>query len=253
MAENRVKTGIKGLDEMLGGGLPEGSVTVVKGPPGTGKTLLGLSFVANGATQFGEPGVIVSFDEFSEQIFSDAASIGFDLEMIVSNGLLEVMMTSPAIFLADIADGNGQTSKIITKKGVKRVFIDSLVFSGDKEREPKFQEKLSAMVSWFKKQGVTAFLAQESETLLGAANATDSRLAIVADNLILLNYVEIKSELRKSILVLKERASKHDMLIREFEITDQGYVVMTPFVDSESIMTGTPRQAARDLEKFLKK
>ena len=72
-------TGIRGLDEITRGGLPTGRPTLVCGGPGSGKTLLALTFLVNGALQFDEPGVLMTFEENEEEITSDVASLGFDL------------------------------------------------------------------------------------------------------------------------------------------------------------------------------
>ena len=79
----KTATGIQGLDEITGGGLPEGRPTLVCGGPGSGKTLLGLTFLVNGAVQFDEPGVLMTFEENAEEIASDVASLGFDLPQLV--------------------------------------------------------------------------------------------------------------------------------------------------------------------------
>ena len=83
-------TGIQGLDEITNGGLPTGRPTLICGGAGSGKTLLATSFLVNGAKQFGEPGVLMTFEENSEEIASDVASLGFDLPGLVEEGKLFV-------------------------------------------------------------------------------------------------------------------------------------------------------------------
>src|SRR5262245_53956832 len=77
-------SGIPGLDEITGGGLPAGRPTLVCGGPGSGKTLIAISFLVNGALEFGEPGVLVSFEENAEELASDVASLGFDLPRLIA-------------------------------------------------------------------------------------------------------------------------------------------------------------------------
>lgn len=86
---------------------------------------------------------------------------------------------------------------------------------------------------------------------MGETDVSDSRLAYVVDNVILLSYVEMNSALKKSILVLKERGSQHDLRIREFEITEQGLSVKTSFSGAEHIMAGNARQIAAELKEFF--
>ena len=78
-------TGIRGLDEITLGGLPQGRPTLVCGGPGSGKTLLGLTFLVNGVLHFGEPGVLMTFEENAEEVASDVASLGFDIPDLISS------------------------------------------------------------------------------------------------------------------------------------------------------------------------
>jgi len=86
----KVPTGIPGLDEITNGGLPAGRPTLVCGGPGSGKTLLGITFLVNGAVQFDEPGVLMSFEENAEELAEDVGSLGFDLLGLVNDRRLVV-------------------------------------------------------------------------------------------------------------------------------------------------------------------
>src|SRR5688500_3983633 len=86
----KAPTGIPGLDEITGGGLPAGRPTLVSGGPGSGKTLLGITFLVNGALQYGEPGVLMTFEENAAELAEDVASLGFDLPALVEQGHLLV-------------------------------------------------------------------------------------------------------------------------------------------------------------------
>src|SRR6476660_7195888 len=86
----KTHTGIRGLDEITRGGLPAGRPTLICGGPGSGKTLLALTYLVNGAVQFGEPGVLVTFEENSEEMATDVASLGFDLPELVRTQRLAV-------------------------------------------------------------------------------------------------------------------------------------------------------------------
>ncbi|MCA9420509.1 MAG: AAA family ATPase, partial [Nitrospira sp.] len=81
-------TGIQGLDEITGGGLPRGRTTLVCGSPGCGKTLLGLEFLVRGAMQMGEPGVMLAFEETAEELAQNVRSLGFDLERLIKDNKL---------------------------------------------------------------------------------------------------------------------------------------------------------------------
>src|SRR4051812_4493372 len=84
----KAQTGIAGFDEITAGGLPAGRPTLVCGGPGCGKTLFAMQFLVSGATRFGEPGVFMSFEEPSDDLAKNVASLGFDLNDLVERGLI---------------------------------------------------------------------------------------------------------------------------------------------------------------------
>jgi circadian clock protein KaiC len=86
----KAKTGIRGLDEITGGGLPRGRPTLICGSAGCGKTLFGMEFLVRGATQFGEPGVFLAFEESEPELAQNVRSLGFDLDRLVAEGKLAV-------------------------------------------------------------------------------------------------------------------------------------------------------------------
>jgi len=98
----RVKTGIKGLDDMLGGGFLVETANMVEGAPGTGKTTLGMQFIYNGITQFNEPGLIMTFEEFPQQYYRDAETFGWDFRGLEQADKLRVIMTSPEVGKSDL-------------------------------------------------------------------------------------------------------------------------------------------------------
>ena len=95
MNDQRLKTGIEGLDEILEGGLVRGVSVLLEGPPGSGKTNLGLQILYNGMTRFDEPALVVSFEQFPDQIFRDALQFGWDLRELGKNGVFRMITTSP--------------------------------------------------------------------------------------------------------------------------------------------------------------
>src|SRR5450631_113069 len=86
----KAPTGVQGLDEITGGGLPRGRPTLVCGSAGCGKTLLAMEFLVRGATQFGEPGVFMSFEETAEELTQNVRSLGFDLDDLVARKKLDI-------------------------------------------------------------------------------------------------------------------------------------------------------------------
>jgi len=120
----RIKTGIDGLDQALGGGIPKGNVVLVSGSAGTGKTLVSLSFIYYGATKFKEPGIYISTDQTPEEIRMQAQSFGWDLKSLEKKKLL-------SIYHIDITEEKDMRylkdlDKIVKKIKAKRVVLDSL-------------------------------------------------------------------------------------------------------------------------------
>ncbi len=250
-----VKTGIKGLDEMLFGGFLPQTANLVEGAPGTGKTTIGMQFIYNGITQFDEPGLIITFEEFPQQYYHDAAAFGWDFEQLEKDGKLRVIMTSPEVTRLDVESVGGMIETAVTEMGARRLLVDSITHFERLTQDPVELRSLEySFINALKREGLTSLLTRESPTLLGEAPEGDSDIAFVVDSYILLRYVEIESTIRKALLVLKMRGSDHAKDIRQFEITDHGVEVRSKFEGREGIMSGSPRRMADSfVEAFVKR
>ena len=240
----RIKTGIPGLDEMLRGGLLPQTANLVEGAPGTGKTTLGMQFIFHGIVACGEPGLILTFEEFPQQYYNDAINFGWDFRQMERENKLRVIMTSPEVGKADLEQVGGRIERLVQEIGAKRILVDSLSHF---ERLSSDPAHLRAIVYGFinalKREGLTAVLTRESVALLGEGGVrADESLAFLVDSYILLRYVEIASTINRALLVLKMRGSNHDKDIRQYEITSRGIEVRAPFEGREGIMSGSPRQ-----------
>src|SRR3990170_352968 len=109
---DRVKTGIKGLDEMLGGGFLPETANLVEGAPGTGKSTLGMQFIVNGIQHFNEPGIILTFEEFPQQYYRDAEAMGWPFADLEKDDKLRVIMTSPEVGKADMERVGGRIESL---------------------------------------------------------------------------------------------------------------------------------------------
>jgi circadian clock protein KaiC len=250
-----VKTGIKGLDEMLFGGFLPQTANLVEGAPGTGKTTIGMQFIYNGITQFDEPGLIITFEEFPHQYYHDAAAFGWDFEQLEKDGKLKVIMTSPEVSRLDVESVGGMVETAVTQMGARRLLVDSITHFERLTQDPVELRSLEySFINALKREGLTSLLTRESPTLLGEAPEGDSDIAFVVDSYLLLRYVEIESTIRKALLVLKMRGSDHAKDIRQFEITDHGVEVRSKFEGREGIMSGSPRRMADSfVEAFVKR
>ncbi|HDN79516.1 MAG: ATPase [Chloroflexi bacterium] len=250
----RIKTGISGLDEMLAGGFFPRSANLVEGAPGTGKTTLGMQFIYNGIVKYGEPGIIITFEQFPEQYYRDAAHFGWDFKKFEEEGLLKVFMTSPEVSRLDLENIDGIIEQAVEEMGAKRILIDSISHFERLTKDPNELRSIEyAFINSLKRLGLTSILTRESAVLLGGETDTYG-LSYVVDSYILLRYVEMESRIYKALLVLKLRGSDHAKDIRRFEITDQGIEILERFEGREGIMSGSPRRMAESfIEAFVRR
>lgn len=245
MSLARVKTGIAGFDKMLGGGFIPQTANLVEGAPGTGKTTLGMQFIYNGITMFNEPGLIITFEEFPQQYYYDAANFGWDFLELENKGLLKVIMTSPEVSRHDVESVGGILETYVNQLDVKRVLIDSMTHF---ERITQNQSELRAIeysfINALKREGLTSLLTKESPALLGDSPEGDSEIAFLVDSYSILRYVEIEAAVNKAVLVLKMRGSNHVKDIQEYEVNaETGFQLKSKFEGQEGILSGNPSRS----------
>jgi circadian clock protein KaiC len=252
---NRVKTGIKGLDEMLSGGFLAETANLVEGAPGTGKTTLGMQFIYNGIAQFNEPGLIMTFEEFPQQYYRDAEALGWNFRGLEQSDKLRVIMTSPEVGKADLESVGGRIEAMAREIGARRILIDSLSHFERLSDDPvELRNVVYGFINALKREGLTSVLTRESPALIGESDSAEEDVAFVADSYIMLRYVEIESAIRKALLVLKLRGSDHAKDIRQFEITSGGIEVRSKFEGREGIMSGSPRRMSESfIEAFVRR
>jgi circadian clock protein KaiC len=251
----RMKTGIVELDEMLHGGFLPQTANLVEGAPGTGKTTLGMQFIYNGIVQADEPGLILTFEEFAQQYYRDAASFGWDFKKLEQEGKLRVIMTSPEVSKMDLEQAGGTIESLANEIGARRILVDSLSHFDRLAHDPVELRSIQySFVNALKREGLTAILTKESSTLFGESH-NEGSVAFIVDSYLLLRYVEIESTVRKALLVLKLRGSDHAKDIRQFEITPRGIEVQARFEGQEGIMSGSPRRTMADsfVEAFVRR
>ena len=226
----KTRTGIKGLDEITGGGLPQGRPTLVCGGTGCGKTLLAMEFLARGAIAFGEPGVYMSFEEKSEELVKNFASLGFDLNDLVARKKLDldyVHIEKREIEETGAYDLEGLFIRLgcaIDSIGAKRVALDTIemLFSGF-TNEVILRAELKRLFSFLKDKGVTAVITGEQ----GAGTLTRFGLEeYVADCVILLNHTVDQQIATRRMRIVKYRGSSHGTNEYPFLIDEQGFSVM---------------------------
>ena len=246
----RVKTNISGLDQMLDGGFLPQTANLIEGAPGTGKTTFGMQFINNGIVSANEAGIILTFEEFPQQYYRDAAAFGWDFKQLEKENRLRIIMSSPEVTKADLENIGGRIETLTHEINAQRILVDSLSHFERLSQDPVELRSIAySFINALKREGLTSVLTRESPTLLGEATSVDEDFAFIADSYVLLRYVEIDSAIHKALLVLKLRGSNHAKDIRQFTITKDGIVVQDKFVGREGIMSGSPRSMAEAFRK----
>lgn len=219
----RFSTGIPTLDHIMGGGVYEGSVTLVVGISGTGKTVMGLNFLTQGAKE-GKKGLMVTLDEHPKQIIRNAKSLNLEFDKFVQDGTIEIYYDSPLELEMDIHFD--KIIKFIEKNKIERVVIDSLA-AYESANPKEAHQFIYALSSYFRNKLIPAFLNYESPELLGLSQISlELKASAIVDNIILLNYVEISTQLRRAITVPKVRGSKIPQRTKEFVIGEGGITIL---------------------------
>src|SRR6202040_769813 len=121
-----IKTGIKGLDPILFGGIPRTNVILVQGVTGSGKTLMGLEFIYRGITEYDEPGLIVVFETNPDKLIRDAAGFGWGLEELQHRKKLQIIFTSPQVFDQELRSPDSLLLETATEMNARRIFVDGI-------------------------------------------------------------------------------------------------------------------------------
>jgi circadian clock protein KaiC len=228
IVEERTPTGIEGLDAMLGGGLWRGSTTLMVGPTGAGKTTAGLQFALEGVRR-GDPCLYANFQENPMQLARSLRGLGADVEDVKRRGL-HLMYASPVELQVDRIIVS--MFRQIQQTRIRRVVIDSvgdlINAASDAQR---LHDYLYALVQHFTVKGVTSLLLFENTAPLADSRAEAKQVAghfsFMSDNIVALG-VDLGDEGSRRVLVVKARASAHDLGSRELEITGKGLRVLSP-------------------------
>lgn len=223
-------TGIQGLDEITGGGLPTGRPTLVCGSAGCGKTLLAMEFLVRGATQFNEPGVFMAFEETVPELTANVASLGFDLEALVAARKLDldfVYIERSEIEETGEFDLEGLFVRLgyaIDAIGAKRVVLDTIESLFDGLPNPQIlRAELRRLFRWLKSKGVTAIITGER----GEGALTRQGLEeYVSDCVILLDHQVNDLICTRRLRVVKYRGSTHGTNAYPFLIGADGLSVL---------------------------
>ena len=247
----KARTGIEGLDQITVGGLPRGRPTLVCGAAGCGKTLLAMEFLIRGATQFGEPGAYITFEETEAELAQNVRSLGFDVEAMVRDGLLtfdHIRVDRREIEEVGDYDLEGLFLRLglaIDSIGAKRVVLDTIeALFGGFSNMALLRSELQRLFRWLKDKGVTTVITGER----GERTLTRQGLEeYVSDCVILLDHRATEQVSTRRLRVVKYRGTSHGTNEYPFLIDERGISVLPVTslgldhqVSSERLATGVP-------------
>ena len=248
----KAPTGIRGFDEITQGGLPKGRTALVTGGPGTGKTMFAMEFLVKGATEFGEPGVFVSFEETADELIANSASLGLSLPELCDANLLYmdyVRVERSEIEESGEYDLEGlfiRLSHAINTVGARRLVLDTIetLFSG-LSNVSILRAELRRLFRWLKDKNISTIVTGER----GAESLTREGLEeYVSDCVILLDHRVTDQVSTRRLRVLKYRGSEHGTNEYPFLISDRGFMVLPITsvkldyaVGEERVSSGIPR------------
>ncbi|QEC80184.1 circadian clock protein KaiC [Mucilaginibacter ginsenosidivorax] len=246
------QTGITGLDEITGGGLPQGRPTLICGEAGCGKTLMSLEFIVRGATEFNEPGIFMAFEEKAEELAMNVASLGFDLNKLQTDNMVKidhVHIDRSEIEETGEYDLEGLFIRLgysIDSIGAKRVVLDTLenLFSGLTD-QTILRAELRRLFNFLKSKGVTAIITGEKGE--GPSLTRQGLEEYVSDCVILLDHRVINQISTRRLRVIKYRGSQHGTNEYPFLIDEDGISVLPVTslklgkdVSSQRVSSGIP-------------
>lgn len=235
---NRVSSGVATLDDMLEGGLAAGSVSLVMGPSGIGKTSLGLAFLAASSVQ--APGLHFGFYETPERLRLKAASLGYDFAALERDSALRLCWQPTTEGLLDQV--GARVLEQVEDLGAKRVLIDSLgAFSRLAIDPVRLNAFFRALTGELRARDISVLLTWEMRDIFGSEiTAPAPDLSSIVDNLMLMRFVELDSELRRMLSILKVRDSHHDPALHEMRMGPQGIALRKAFEGACGVLSGTP-------------
>jgi circadian clock protein KaiC len=236
--ESKFSSGVEDLDQLLGGGLEQGTSTLIVGAAGTGKSTLAAQFAVANAER-GQTSALFIFDESKNTLLSRTAGLGIDLQRHVEAGKVFIRQVDPA----ELTPGEFAHAirNEVETSAATIIVIDSLNgYLNAMPGERFLTVHLHELLMYLGERGVATLLIGAHQGLIGAQMQTPVDASYLADAVILMRYFESQGEVRQAISVMKKRGGNHERSIREFTLEPGGIRVGKPLKDFRGVLTGVP-------------
>lgn len=234
----KLPSDVPALDALLGGGIEEGTSTLIVGAAGTGKSTLAAQFAASAACR-GQGAALFIFDESPETLLTRCGQLDVELPGYVASGQVSLQQIDPA----ELTPGEfvHAIRMAVEEKNAKVVVIDSLNgYLNAMPEERHLTIQLHELLMYLGQKGVATVLVGAHQGLIGSQMNTPVDASYLADAVILLRYFENKGEVRQAISVMKKRGSKHERTLREFRLDGGRIIVGDALRQFRGILTGVP-------------
>ena len=222
----RAKTGINGLDDLISGGFERDSMVLIVGSAGTGKTLFSMQFLYEGAKNFDEPGVFLSFEEDEESLYRHALQFGWDFKKLEDEGKFKMISFKPHQLTKILEEGGGQIRDELKMLGAKRIVIDSitaygLLFTDEYKRREKLLEFFNLLRKW----NITALVIVEDNP--SDIEKEEGSIGFISDAVIAMyyNHDEEKGLRIHSMEIVKMRGTKHTNKLCAINFEENGITI----------------------------
>lgn len=242
-------SGVPDLDELLRGGLPRGTTTIISGPTGVGKTTAGSLFLTEAASR-GEHALLYHFEESTSTFRARCEAINIPVAELEERGTLqmstiEATVTTAGEFTGRVLEDLTPETSIVMIDGLPGYARMDSVEARAGGDDDGF-ERLHALTMGLKSRGITVTLTDEMPNITGEFQVTGHEQSYLADNIVFMRYLELDGEIRRAIGVLKMRTGPFERRLREFDITAYGVKVGTPLTMLRGILSGTPERVEPD-------
>ncbi|MFB6152913.1 MAG: ATPase domain-containing protein [Halodesulfurarchaeum sp.] len=234
-----LSSGVPELDQLLNGGLDEGTVTFLSGPTGVGKTTTGIQFLKEAIAQ-GKTAVLYEFEESKRTLLNRADEVNIPIRNMFEQGSLSITEVQPDAYSVD--EFGHMVRSAVHTADVDVILLDGI--QGFKQNlrglDENPQQDIMRIGRYLRSEGVTTLFTYEIHDITGTFQVTEEGTSNLADTIIFIRHVEYKGELRKVIGTLKMRTSDFERSLRQLEITEHGLSVGDPLPHLRGILSGTP-------------